>query len=77
MRACPLTTWRLCAACMQQGEMVTSPEVISQVLMGLPLPEDGEGDLHANMLRMLGSLQDISAAGVRAIAAHTQLDATW
>ena len=62
---------------MQQGEVVTSPEVISQVLMGLPLPEDGEGDHHANMLRMLGSLQDISAAGVHAIAAYTQLDAIW
>lgn len=36
-----------------------SLELVTQALLGLPLPADGDEAHHAGLLRMLGSLQDI------------------
>lgn len=44
---------------MQQAQVVATSEAVNQVLLGLPLPRDGEELHHANMLRMLGSICDI------------------
>ena len=45
---------------MQQDQAVASSEAVNQVLLGLPgLPTDGDATHHANMLRMLGSVNDI------------------
>lgn len=44
---------------MQQAQAVASAEAINQVLLGLPLPRDGDAAHHANMLRLLGSISDI------------------
>lgn len=44
---------------MQQAQAVASAEAVNQVLLGLPLPRDGDAAHHVNMLRLLGSISDI------------------
>ncbi|PRW44579.1 hydantoinase subunit beta [Chlorella sorokiniana] len=60
----------------QQAAAVESGEAVTQVLLGLPLPADVPEDaLHqAAMLRMLGSLQEISQRRPEEITALTDLD---
>ncbi|KAL4439246.1 hypothetical protein ABPG77_004148 [Micractinium sp. CCAP 211/92] len=42
-----------------QAQAVASAEAVNQVLLGLPLPRDGDAAHHVNMLRLLGSISDI------------------
>lgn len=44
---------------LQQAQAAASVEAVNQVLLGLPLPQDGDTEHHANMLRLLGSISDI------------------
>ena len=59
----------------QQATTVESLEAALFVLDGLPLPpNDSGGPGHANLLRMLGSMQDLACCAPDELAAHTALD---
>ncbi|KAI3428507.1 hypothetical protein D9Q98_007331 [Chlorella vulgaris] len=58
----------------EQAHVAATSEAVNHVLLGLPLPGDGDAAHHANMLRMLGSLQHISQRHGEEIAAHTDID---
>jgi hypothetical protein len=47
---------------LQQLQVAATSEAVNHALLGLPLPADGDAVHHANMLRMLGSLQHIRCA---------------
>ena len=58
----------------QQAQTVQSLEAVTPVLLSLPLPgERDDGGHHANMLRMLGSLQQLSRRQGDQIAALTDI----
>ncbi|KAL4428410.1 hypothetical protein ABPG75_002499 [Micractinium tetrahymenae] len=58
----------------QQAQAVASAEAVNQVLLGLPLPAGSDVVHHANMLRLLGGINEISQRRADEIAAHTDLD---
>ena len=57
----------------QQEQVVTTAEAVAQVLLGLPLPSGTDRGHQINMLRMLGSIQQLSQLSIAHIIAHTDL----